>query len=611
MNKECLPSEIELTLDDFMNSDWKIYIEKEESNSYNDLCYGFSKAAQESKEAENFRKEKVFGLLSTACSMKLRPKSHNEPFNKYGARGTLPQDFNKSELSFFESILLEIDDFMIKARLADILWLVKQPRKYEFALTAIDNYILFPLGSHDLPRDGNNVWKRAIDLSLQLGEVAKDKLNTILERLFHEFENAKYSDEFHALWLARLLFSIGLSYEKIVSISKKLEKFGTKAIEEKDWWMARHYLEEAITCLKSIEQDNEAYRIRVMMAESWVTEANNRQSQMAKGDFLENAINIYRQIPKTERSKFNVDRRLEEIRIQMSKANCPSLEEMHRIKSPSIDLRDIIEESRKCMQGKPYPFVLCDFSSIATFYDFDQSQKIAEENIRNFPLQSLFPSTKFSSEGRVVDRRAGLDLSNPDSPGNYKILYEQMLEDYFSSLEFVVKSRILPALDVLNLEHYITYDDLVILCNESTFVPQDRVHIWAKGLLAGIEKDYMISSHLLIPQLEHYVRIQLKNCGENTSTIDSNGIENESGLSTLMENPKIDEIFGKSLSFEFKALLTNHGGPNLRNELAHGLSNVSTMKSCYTIYFWWLCFRLVIISIPWMKPVDEIVQEKK
>jgi hypothetical protein len=38
-----------------------------------------------------------------------------------------------------------------------------------------------------------------------------------------------------------------------------------------------------------------------------------------------------------------------------------------------------------------------------------------------------------------------------------------------------------------------------------------------------------------------------------------------------MELPEIETIFGKDLSFEIKALFCDPFGPNLRNELAHGL----------------------------------------
>ena len=67
------------------------------------------------------------------------------------------------------------------------------------------------------------------------------------------------------------------------------------------------------------------------------------------------------------------------------------------------------------------------------------------------------------------------------------------------------------------------------------------------------------------------MRWHLKAAGIKTTNLDSDGIENENGLSTLMDLPEVTQIFGEDISFELKALFCDPFGPNLRNELAHGL----------------------------------------
>lgn len=53
-------------------------------------------------------------------------------------------------------------------------------------------------------------------------------------------------------------------------------------------------------------------------------------------------------------------------------------------------------------------------------------------------------------------------------------------------------------------------------------------------------------------------------------------------------------VFGKDLAFELKSLLCDPFGPNLRNEVAHGLVDENTCHSPYAIYAWWLALRLTI-----------------
>jgi hypothetical protein len=124
-------------------------------------------------------------------------------------------------------------------------------------------------------------------------------------------------------------------------------------------------------------------------------------------------------------------------------------------------------------------------------------------------------------------------------------------------------------------------------------VPVGRERIIAKALFAGYDNDFVTALHILIPQLEHLVRFHLKQHGAKTTNLDKNGIENEKGLSTLMELPEIETIFRKDLSFEIKALFCDPFGPNLRNELAHGLLDYEEAQSIYSIYAWWLGLSII------------------
>ena len=60
-----------------------------------------------------------------------------------------------------------------------------------------------------------------------------------------------------------------------------------------------------------------------------------------------------------------------------------------------------------------------------------------------------------------------------------------------------------------------------------------------------------------------------------------------------MELPEVTQIFGEDLSFELKSLFCDAFGPNLRNELAHGLLDDEACHSTYAIYAWWLGLKLV------------------
>jgi len=128
-------------------------------------------------------------------------------------------------------------------------------------------------------------------------------------------------------------------------------------------------------------------------------------------------------------------------------------------------------------------------------------------------------------------------------------------------------------------------------------VPSDRVKLTAKALCKGFDYDFASAIHLLCPQLENIVRVLLKNAGVITSNVDENGIEKENGLSTLLTLPETKSLFDKDICFELQAVFTAPYGPNLRNEVAHGLLNDSTSSSLPSIYGWWLVLRLIVRSL--------------
>ena len=62
-----------------------------------------------------------------------------------------------------------------------------------------------------------------------------------------------------------------------------------------------------------------------------------------------------------------------------------------------------------------------------------------------------------------------------------------------------------------------------------------------------------------------------------------------------MDLPQTEEIFGEDLSFEIRALFCDSFGPNLRNELAHGLLDDRAFYSSNAIYAWWFGLKLMFI----------------
>ena len=99
-------------------------------------------------------------------------------------------------------------------------------------------------------------------------------------------------------------------------------------------------------------------------------------------------------------------------------------------------------------------------------------------------------------------------------------------------------TAILPAIRQVSLEHHVRYADIHEFVHDNPFIPPDREHIYLRGLHAGFHSDFLVSSHLLIPQIENSFREIFRRQGILTTNIDDKGIETKKDLGTLLYLPQ-------------------------------------------------------------------------
>lgn len=98
-----------------------------------------------------------------------------------------------------------------------------------------------------------------------------------------------------------------------------------------------------------------------------------------------------------------------------------------------------------------------------------------------------------------------------------------------------------------------------------------------------------------MPQIEQLVRHHVKTHGVFTLFVDDDGVESEKSITALLEMPDAERLLGAGWTLELRALLCEQLGPNLRNELAHGLLTDAQAWGAAAVYAWWLCLRLVLL----------------
>ena len=599
---ERYPQDLTVEIDDFRRSNWKLAIASSEREGYSSMWQSLSVAARSAIEEGRISEGKVLWLLADACSMMLNPGSANEPFKPimamFGKRSSLPEDFQQPEVELFSAVAEEVDDVWLQARLADLVWLLAKPRSPRHALLAINAYRKIPLDAKTWVHGGGECWARAISLTQLLKDGAGERIEEIEAAIMSAFEVAKGEDGFLVLWLANLLAENHLGQGKTIDIAKKLESLAQNFDVEGELRRAREFFAASAKWFQQAGDTAKATEMTVLVAECWAKEAvarisSDKPSHMVAASFYEKAIQIYRTIPRSERATHRADERIAELHKSLSESGKQSLDEMKAISSPSIDISQLVEKARNAVRGKPAIDALAAFANMYHGARQARMREVSEKMLREHPLQSLISATHMSRDGRVIAKRPGMGLDNSDSDDTEAAIWAEMVKQYSMELGLVVLGYIWPALEVLALEHRLRESDFVAIASESPIVPEGRERLFGKALFAGYEKDFVVALHLLVPQIEHMVRWHLKAAGIKTTNLDKDGVENENGLSALMELPEVMQIFGEDLSFELKALFCDAFGPNLRNVLAHGLLDDDACQSPYAIYAWWFGLKLL------------------
>lgn len=601
MSTERYPEDLVISLADFLASDWKQALGEATREGYSAMWHALSAVARIAIEQGHNKQGKVLWLLADACSMMLSPSSKNEPFKPYAVfhdrRSAIPDDLPEADITFFAQILDAVDDSWLKARLADLVWLRGKPRNTAFALKAIDAYRSLPLDHDTWLHGGSDCWARAISLALMLKAGAGDRLEQMETSIIAAFNAATWDDGFFGLWLADLLRSNRLGRGHRTDVAKKLEALAHEFDQVGNLHSAREYFSAAAEWYRLIPDEVRAAEMIVAVAEGWVKEAIARSasespSYMVAASFYENAIQTYRMIPRAERATHGVDERIAQLRTHLNDSGEKSLGEMGVISTPGVDITQLVDNARKSVTGKSAQEALLAFANLHRGARAEELRNSALERMRKHPLQSLFAATVISRDGRVIAKRPAMSLGRELTEDDEIAIRAEMIRDYGILVSIVVQGDIWPALEVILLEHRLREADFIALAHQSPIIPKERAGLFGKALFAGYERDFVTALHLLIPQIEHLVRIHLKEAGAKTTNLDKDGIENENGLSTLMELPETERVFGKDLAFELNSLFCDAFGPNLRNELAHGLLDEDGCHSPFAIYAWWLVLRL-------------------
>ena len=342
-------------MDAFKDGEWKAVWDDDPDRGYTSASQALHEAAKKANDNGRYAHGTLPSLLAEACSMMLISDKPSDPFHPIwvggGRRSTIPDDFTDSEIGFFAEVADSIENPLLKARLADLVWVRDKSLGVKFALCAIDSYMQIPIEIDTWFGDGEQCWQRAIGLSRMIRATAVDRLDQIETSIVGALDMATVDDQFLSYRLADTLMSNGLGKKHSSAIATKLESLASEFNANSDYQSSESFYAAAAQWFTLAGDGEKSVDMIVAEAEAFVNDANARvlsenPSHGVAASFLEEAVQVYRSVPRVHRDRHQVDQRIQELRLQMAEYGKLALDEMAVISGPAIELDNYIQQAR-------------------------------------------------------------------------------------------------------------------------------------------------------------------------------------------------------------------------------------------------------------------------
>ncbi|KGV24740.1 DUF4209 domain-containing protein [Burkholderia pseudomallei] len=533
-------------------------------------------------------------FVGQILTMMLRPDQPSEPYGPmfvFGdRRSAIPADFPRTEMLGLQEWATSLGDAELRARFLDVLWL--QTRSFPAARSAVEAYLASALRLEH-PKEWNACQERlerALRLAASLGKGGTDLRLRVLHEIDAMLQRHRGTDPLYlSLRLIQLLleFKHGDAYQ--------FAAFATTAAnaaqEANDFWRAKDYFKLAADCYRVAgDTDAEGSALREA-AECLVKESEFALKQPGRGamtaaSILSDAVEAMRQTPGGKDRAIELHERL--LSLQQE-----SVKELKTI-STSIDTSELVTRALAAVRDKPLNEAVRALCAMARPPSIEKLKQEVHEQARVAIFGSLITSDVMNSRGRVVARapalRAGSD--DPQEEG----LRWRMFRNARLTRSLTVQAMLNPAREEILLTHTMDRQVVADLIQYSPWIPPGHAESVMRALVAGFQGDMLIVGHLVPPQLEALVRHVVESFGGSTSMLEPGGVQPERPLGVLLETAEARQAFGPEGVFELQDLLVDPLGSNLRNEVAHGLLDDSSLFGADVLYAWWLLLRYCVLT---------------
>jgi len=392
------------------------------------------------------------------------------------------------------------------------------------------------------------------------------------------------NDEIYPYWLEKLITVLLKSYsrEKLNCLVPYLLNKKIKSSDDQAYDNERYYL-KILNLLGNLTN----YEYHKECALSFEREADQIANNKESNTYYPNLPEIYQDayneifsLKKTEPEIFN--------RIQQ-KLKSEKKIFIELLTSYGVKLRYEVPENFKIQINND--ILSCNLKTIfelifklindIPFISKEIEDKYIVTNNKSGILNSLFSNNHFlNNDGYTVGIA---DAEKSKRIEAHKHFRAKQMYAIWSYLDLIRFNRIeVVSNDVYN----------ILLANKNDFIEEDNLFLWSKGITAGLNKDFVTASHILMPQLEHALHNMAEIANGIITSLEKKRQE-EPTLGKIL--PLLKNIIKDEILFELDSFLQSGADINFRNNLLHGLFSPFEIDK-YGIYLWWLALKIYFFN---------------
>jgi Domain of unknown function (DUF4209) len=602
---------------DFAHCQWEDVSRKVVVKDYIEYNHPFHIRAEESRHFGNEIEVKIFDFLQNLtspfglCLQWVGEKYRLKTLTEY-LKGIKHDFYEKVFLDEHFEILRQLIDVTfdpeMKARMADILWICKPNLGIQTIKIAVESYLKSARNLEDIEH-----WNRSADRlhraaqlamladgkkSIEMRSLVANHIYDLIERYraekFESLTDSAMSVLFNELRnsLQNLCGDIGILATKYAQLSAQKAVWGASYPNyHHGYWQIILFREKETEWYKVAGDHNaeRSARIKIAEADVWYAlkaiEFQEPLCWAVAAGRIEGGIQKFKKIEDTFNKQKDTSERMEQLHREMLNYQKKSAEAIPNIPI-EVDMNDceMQQTAKNLTKGKSLKdslYLLASYSR-SLIKTVEELCREAEDYKKSGGSRSFIPVVLFDHEGK------------PKAIG--KTGNEGLEDRMFESARFYQTwfgfNFIAPACEQICSEHNVKLEDLAFIFENNPFIPPGREHLYARGLLAGLQKDPIVAIHILVPQLENSLRHILNQRGSITSK--SGSIQDDALLGEILRMPELLEILGQDTVFALRGLLVERMGSNIRNDLCHGLLSVSRFWEAEMLYFWWLILCLCL-----------------